>query len=167
MSKQEGFKTNTSFAKDMFAAMSPEDQADFLASQILKGRDPKQLNESYGIVDKNIPSVLNAIETSASDSDVSLREEQELFEPLTSENTLVTEFEVTEYPLDKKLQRVLPENINVLLQSEVEVAFRLGKKYLQVVFANGTRVFTFRKMRGGKFSLVPVINPQMVDDFGE
>jgi hypothetical protein len=167
--------TGSTFARELFAQMSPTDKADFLRKQRQKGNTSEQLMDLYGTSPGNMGKDARRANFGETDMVGVSNPEVEtevVDDSITKENTLTTYFEVVEYPLERKQQLTLPNEINTLLQNECEVADILGKQYLQVAFANGTRVFEIRKKRGfpGKHSnyfLTPVQRPDVVDDFAE
>ncbi len=90
---------------------------------------------------------------------------------LTKENTHTVPFEDLVYPESHKKATRLPYEISRMIQSVCSIADRYHKPFVQINFANGTRVFTYKRKKGyvdikrGAYSFSLVSHPDVVDDF--
>jgi len=87
---------------------------------------------------------------------------QELSSPVTSENIHLAETELT-YPIGTTTNRGLPQEILAYIRSVCSMADQYRKPYAQIAFANGTGIFTYKKLKNEYIPSL-VIHPDVVDD---
>jgi len=117
------------------------------------------------------PASLQETEPShpAQESGSEEKEDQE-FVPMTRENTYIADLDV-EHPIRKNTKRrsslSKDERIELkgMIQSVCSLAAKNGKRYAQINFLNGTRVYTF-KLNQSKTNYIPirVTHSDVVDD---
>ena len=184
--KRESFKAPQTPAQKLFAEMPPERKAEFLKSVRARyGTDA--LVKMFGLSSEDVKRYLPTFQAAGltkkkgtvPEPEVqavpsSLVEEAGEPSPLTPENTHAVVYDEVIYPEKSYYDHVkLPfSELRRLIESACEIAEHNHKPYVQISFANGTRVFTYKKSRPRRegyrgYVLSVVKSPGVIDDFAK